>query len=98
MREALFYQWIDVRDETWLKTALLYWDSVRTIIPESIDAPYSTDTGRALQKAELLVPLRVHSGMDEIEELAEDVLTYLESAEGAELLIAGQELCTLLSR
>lgn len=88
MSQALYYPWIDVRDEAWLKTALLYWDSVRTIVPESIDVPYSTDTGRALQDAEFLVPLRVHSGMDEIEELAGDVLTYLGTGEGAELLIA----------
>ncbi len=88
MSQALYYPWIDVRDEAWLKTALLYWDSVRTIVPESIDAPYSTDTGRTLQDAGFLVPLRVHSGMDEIKDLAADVLTYLGSAEGAELLIA----------
>jgi hypothetical protein len=62
MSQALYYPWIDVRDEAWLKTALLYWDSVRTIVPESIDPPDSTDTGRALQDAEFLVPLRVHSG------------------------------------
>src|SRR5579883_48208 len=90
MAQALYYPWIDVRDEAWLKTALLYWDSVRTIVPESIDAPYSTDTGRALQDAAFLVPLRVHSGMDEIKELAGDVLTYLGTAEGAELLIAAR--------
>ncbi len=88
MTQALYYPWIDIRDEAWLKTALLYWDSVRTIVPESIEAPYSTDTGRILQDADFLVPLRVHSGMDEIEDLAADVLTYLETAEGAELLFA----------
>ena len=88
MTQALFYPWIDIRDEAWLKTALLYWDEVRTIVPESIDDPYSTVTGRALKEAEFLVPLRVHSGMDEIEELAEDVLAYLGTTEGAELLIA----------
>lgn len=88
MTQALYYPWIDVRDEAWLKTALLYWDSVRTIVPESIEAPYSTDTGRILQDAGFLVPLRIHSGMDEIEDLAADVLTYLETPEGAELLIA----------
>ena len=54
--------WIDVRDEAWLKTVLLYWDSVHTIVPESIDASYSTVTGRALQDAQFLVPHRVHSG------------------------------------
>ncbi len=88
MAQGLFYPWIDVRDEAWLKTSLLYWDSVRTIVPESIANPYSTETGRALQEADFLVPLRVHSGMDEIEDLAGDVLTHLGTAEGAELLIS----------
>jgi len=88
MSQALFYPWIDIQDEAWLKTSLLYWDSVRTIVPESIDAPYSTDTGRALEGSGFLVPLRVHSEMDEIEELTGDVLSYLGTAEGAELLIA----------
>ncbi|WP_306590544.1 DUF6236 family protein [Geothrix sp. 21YS21S-4] len=88
MTQALFYPWIDIQDDAWLKTALLYWDSVRTIVPESVDAPYSTDTGRALQEAEFLIPLRVQSGMGEIEELVEDVLAYLATAESAELFIA----------
>lgn len=88
MSQALFYPWIDIRDEAWLKTSLLYWDSVRTIVPESIDAPYSTDTGRALEDSGFLVPLRVHSGMNEIEELTEEVLSYLGTAEGTELLLA----------
>jgi hypothetical protein len=88
MTQALFYPWIDIKDEAWLKTALLYWDSIRTIVPESINDPYSTDTGRVLQDASFLIPLRVHSGMEEIEDLASDVLTYLGTTEGAELLIA----------
>jgi hypothetical protein len=91
MSQALFYPWIDIQDETWLKTSLLYWDSLRTIVPESIDAPYSTETGRALQDAGFLVPLRVHSRMEEIEELTDDVLKYLNTSEGAELVIAGVE-------
>ena len=89
MSQALYYPWIDVPDEAWLKTALLYWDSVRTIVPKSIVAPYSTGTGRALYEEEFLVPLRVDSDMEEIQGLAVDVQRYLESAEGAELLIAG---------
>ncbi len=90
MAQALFYPWIDIRDEAWLKTSLLYWDSVRTIVPESIEAPYSTETGHALEAAGFLVPLRVHSGMDEIKELTADTLAYLGTAEGAELLLAGR--------
>jgi hypothetical protein len=89
--QALYYPWIDIRDEMWLKTSLLYWDSVRTIVPESIDEPYSTETGRNLQDVGFLLPLRVHSGMEEIEELVDDVLTYLNTSEGVELLVAGTE-------
>jgi len=89
--EALYYPWIDIRDESWLKTSLLYWDTVRTIVPESIENPYSSETGCSLQEAGFLVPLRVQSDMEEIEELTGDALTYLTSSEGAELLVAGAE-------
>jgi len=88
MAEALYYPLIDIRDETFLKTSLLYWDSVRTIVPEAIDSPYSTDTGRELQDANFLTPLRVHPDMEEIEELTDDVLSYLRSAEGADFLLS----------
>ncbi|NJL28117.1 MAG: hypothetical protein HC897_09565 [Thermoanaerobaculia bacterium] len=84
--QVLYYPRIDISDETWLKTALLYWDSVRTIVPESIETPYSSDTALELAEAGFLVPLRVHSGMEEIEELTPDVLTYLNTSEGLELL------------
>jgi len=87
--QGLYYPGIDIRDEAWLKTSLLYWDSLRTIVPESIDVPYSSETALALQDAGFLIPLRVHSDMEEIRELTEDVLTYLNSNEGAELLISG---------
>lgn len=86
--QALYYPWIDIRDEAWLKTSLLYWDTVRTIVPESIETPYSSETGCALQEAGFLVPLRVHSRMEEIEELTDDALTYLNKTEGGELLVA----------
>lgn len=88
MAEALFYPWIDIRDEAWLKTALLYWDRVRTIVPVPIEHPYSTETGRALRNEGFLLPERVESGMREIEELAADALAYLNTAEGAELVVS----------
>ena len=31
---ALYYPFIDIQNEKWLKTALLYWDEIRTIVPE----------------------------------------------------------------
>jgi hypothetical protein len=84
--EALYYPWIDIKDETWLKTAFLYWDSVQTIVPTSIHSPYSSRTARAFQDAGFLVPLRVHSDMEQVKNLTDDVATYLGTSEGAELL------------
>lgn len=86
MTEALFYPWIDIQDEAWLKASLLYWDSVRTIVPESVDTPYSTDTGRCLQDAQFLVPLRVGPSMGEVEGLTDEVLSHLGTPEGMQLL------------
>jgi hypothetical protein len=84
--KSLYYPWIDIRDEGWLKSASLYWEIIQTIVPETIDAPYSTKTARYLEDEGILVPLRVKSDLDEIEELAPDVIRYLESQEGIELL------------
>jgi hypothetical protein len=89
--QVVFYPWIDIQDDAWLKSSLLYWNTVRTIVPESVDTPYSSQTARTLQEAGFLVPLRVHSSMEEVEELTGDALTFLNSTEGAELLIAGAD-------
>ena len=84
---ALYYPWINIRDEGWLKNALLYWENIHTIVPESIDVPYSTRTAQEAYDAGLLQPLRVESGMQVINELTDDVLKYLESPEGTEVLM-----------
>lgn len=34
---ALYYPTIDITNEQWLKTAILYWDEISTIVPSSID-------------------------------------------------------------
>lgn len=84
---ALYYPWINIRDEGWLKNALLYWENIRTIVPESIDDPYTTRTAKEAYEADLLQPLYVEPEMYVINELTDDVLKYLESPEGAEILI-----------
>lgn len=87
---ALYYPWIDIRDEGWLKNAALFWDQIRTIVPESIREPYSSETALALADAGALAPLRVRSDMEEIKALVPDIVRFLESSEGAELLLSGR--------
>lgn len=85
---ALYYPWIDIRNEGWLKNALLYWEQVQTIVPASIEQPYSTKTAREFFDEGLLTPYYVESSMQEIDKLTDNVLAYLESPEGAEVLMS----------
>ena len=84
---ALYYPWIEIQDEQWLRTACLYWDRLHTIVPASIRRPYQNPASKELLDAGVLEPLRVESGLAEIEQLASDVVTYLESQEAGELLL-----------
>jgi hypothetical protein len=84
--QALFYPHIDINDDQWLKTSLLYWDELRTIVPESIRSPYQNNSTEALYDMGFLIPIRVNSEMHEIEELSEEVITYLTTNEGARII------------
>ena len=84
--QALFYPWIEIKDDQWLKTSLLYWDEFRTIVPESICNPYNTNSTITLSDEGLLRPIHVRSDLDEIEDLADSVLTYLSTNEGARIV------------
>lgn len=83
---SLYYPWIDIRDEAWLKTAALYWDQIQTIVPASIETPYESQTATALHDANILSPFRVTPYLRDIEELAPKVVTYLSSEEGLQLI------------
>ncbi len=90
MPKALYYPWIDIEDEAWLKSSLLYWDEIQTIVPDSMETPYSTEVGAALESEGYLIPLRVNPGTDEVDELADVVLDHLTSPEGAQFLLADE--------
>ncbi len=83
---ALYYPSIDVTNELWLKNALLYWDEINTIVPNSIEHPYSQPTTQYLYDEGILKPIRVNSDMTLISEIAEDALRYLHTAEGFQVL------------
>lgn len=86
--KALYYPWIEIKDEGWLKNAMLYWDKIQTIVPESIPHPYKNRTSREFFDEGLLIPFHVESSMQEIVELTDDVIKYLETSEGAEMLMS----------
>ncbi len=86
--KALYYPRIQVPNEGWLKTAILYWEDVQTIVPASMPEPYC-GTSRVLFDAGVLSPLHVHPQMDSVERLAVKVLDYFGSTEADGVLIEG---------
>jgi hypothetical protein len=85
---ALYYPHMDIRDERWLRSAVLFWDSIRTIVPESYREPYSSPFARELNDMGVLVPVRVSSDMDEIEALTDTVLDFLTDPATAGMMLA----------
>ncbi len=85
---ALYYPRIQVPNEGWLKTAILYWEDVQTIVPASMPEPYS-GTSRVLFDAGVLSPLHVHPHMDCVERLAVKVFDYFGSTEADGVLVEG---------
>jgi hypothetical protein len=37
---ALYYPHIDIEDGAWLRSAVLFWDEIKTISPNSVKKPY----------------------------------------------------------
>ncbi len=80
---GLYYPWIDFRDTEWLRSAVLYWDTLHTIVPASIHHPYSSPVTEELVDAGVVQPLRVHPHLPELSRVAEGAVAYLSSPEGA---------------
>lgn len=55
---ALYYPHIDIPDPKWLRSAILFWDEIKTIVPRTIDDPYQTEDTKILRKEGFIEPLR----------------------------------------
>lgn len=88
--KALFYPTIDIKNEDWLKNAVLFWDEINTIVPSSIANPYKQNTTQYLADEGILKPMSVNPDNNFIEDLTSDTLNYLNTNEGFQLLTQGQ--------
>lgn len=87
---ALFYPTIDIHNEDWLKTAVLFWDKISTIVPDSISNPYQEHSTQYLHDIGILTPIKVDSNQKFIEELTQETIKYLDTKEGIKLLTQGK--------
>ena len=74
---ALYYPHIDIRDSNWLKTAVLFWDSISTIVPSSINTPYENRETEYLADAGFLRPVRVNSESESVIGIEEKIINLL---------------------
>ena len=80
--DALFYPTIDIKDEAWLKSAVLLWDHISTIVPESERYPYRNDCTRLLSDVGVLRPHLVNPYSVSFPKLEQAVRDYLDTPDG----------------
>ena len=73
---ALYYPTIDISNTEWLKTTVLFWDSISTIVPESLDNPYQENDTRFLSENGFLKPLRINSNDDDVIDIGNEIIEF----------------------
>lgn len=59
--KALYYPTIDIEDDEWIKNAVLFWDEINTIVPESMQNPYQNVDSKFLFDEGILKPIYLSS-------------------------------------
>lgn len=78
--KALYYPTIDIPEENWLKSAILYWDEIQTIVPTSIKTPYQNKLTQTLHDKGILTPFEIDPDNRLVTDLSETVLKYINEA------------------
>lgn len=96
--KALYYPTIDIVNEEWLKTAVLFWDEINTIVPTTVGNPYREISTQYLSDEGILKPIRINPDTDIVEDLTSDTLNYLNTNEGFQLLTQRDDLHATIHR
>lgn len=78
---ALYYPHIDIRDGGWLRSSILFWDEIQTIVPTSIRNPYKMSDTKICEQEGYLRPLRCDLHPELLEDLGRRVFKLLEDQE-----------------
>jgi hypothetical protein len=85
--KALYYPTIDIHNEQWLKSVALFWDKIETIVPESEECPYRRKSTRVLHENETLFSHKVNPNSEDVKEIEEDVIQFMDTPEGKKSFI-----------
>ena len=76
--DALYYPWIDPPNQATLVNAVLYWDHVHTIVPASMDQPFSNRWSQAAEEFGFLKRRLVHPDCPEVRATGREITRDLE--------------------
>jgi hypothetical protein len=76
--KALYYPHIDIRDPRWLRSAILFWDEIQSIVPPSISEPYHTHDTQICEQEGFLRGLRCDLRPDLLRKLGQRVIALME--------------------
>lgn len=71
---AIYHPFIDLADSRLLRTCVLYWDEIRTIVPESMGDPYDSPASKEAFEAGVLRPRYVSPDAPEVIQTGEEFL------------------------
>src|SRR4051812_15546067 len=79
---ALYHPYIDIKDESLLRSAILFWDEIQTIVPTSIEHPYNNRSSKICEAEGYLKPLRCNLHGHLLNELGNRVLNMIQDSSG----------------
>jgi hypothetical protein len=77
---ALYYPHIDIHDPKWLRSAILFWDEIKTIVPRAIKSPYKHKDTRICWQEGFLEPLRCDLHPELLDTLGKRVVGLMDDA------------------
>lgn len=76
---ALYYPHIDINDGQWLRSAVLFWDEIKTIAPRAIARPYQSPDTNILWREGFIEPLRCDLHPDLLDALGNRIVGLMDS-------------------
>jgi hypothetical protein len=76
---ALYYPHMDIHDRSWLRSAVLFWDEIKTIAPRAVSTPYQNEETRVLWREGFLEPLRCDLHPELLDTLGKRVVGLMDS-------------------
>lgn len=88
--KALYYPTIDIENSNWMKSSVLFWDKIQTIVPEEINEPYKNLDSKILEDNGLLSPFILNKYSPLMKDFGDEIIQILETEEGHNFLAKGK--------